>query len=303
MSQKERLNIAVIIPSLEKYGGAERYLIECVREWQRRHDITIYATKINETLLKEHGITEQVKRYQLREYFEGENGLVLNTVLLPKIWRGEIGVHDLYHTHLWPTHLIDLHPMVWFPHEPLRLLHDLRYEQNVQVLGDTAVRNLHIYPKYNYDRIGDALFEASMSAIDAIDKTSRPDCIVANSQYTAKYLEKVYGQPVKKVVYPGVESEVFIELPSDQSLFVTISQLWPHKRVNLLIEAIALVDNAQLIVIGSGPEKDYLVEMACKLGVEDRVFFLSGLSNADLRLILARAYAFFFFHPLKNPSA
>ena len=300
MIDKSSMNLGIIIPFLEKYGGAERYLIECIRYWQDRHNITIYATKINQALLFEHGISEAVKLHKLTGYFEGEHSMVLNALLLPKIWREEIGHHDLYHTHLWPTHLIDLHPMVWFPHEPLRVLHDLRLEQNVENLGNEAARNIHIYPKYNYDRIGDSLYDAYLNSIDCMDKAASPDCIVANSKYTAGYLEEVYNQPVKNVVYPGVEPEAFIDLPRDKNLFVTISQLWPHKRVNLLVEAIALTDETQLIIIGSGPEKDRLLGMAEKLGVDDRVFFLSGLSNNELSLVLARACAFL-FSPIKEP--
>ncbi len=288
------LNLAIIIPSLEKYGGAERLLIECVYRWQDRHDITIYAAGINEHILKEHGIGSQVKRMLLSPYFEGEHSMLLNALLLPKIWQEEIGQHDLYHTHLWPTHLVDLHPMVWYPHEPLRVLHDLRFDQNVETVGKDIARNIHIYPKYNYDRIGDSLYEAYLSSIDTMDKAVRPERIVANSRYSAKYLENVYGTPVSDVVYPGVEPEAFIELPIDHNLFVTISQLWPHKRIKLLIEAIALTDDTQLIVIGAGPEKERLQEMASKLGVEDRVFFLSGLTNWELALVLARACAFLF---------
>ncbi|WP_432472038.1 glycosyltransferase [Amphritea sp. HPY] len=300
VSSTPRMDLAIIIPFLEKYGGAERYLIECISRWQDRHDITLYATKISDKLLVEHGIGDQVKRIELSPYFEGEHSMVLNAQLLPKVWREEIGRHELYHTHLWPTHIIDLHPMVWFPHEPLRVLHDLRYEQNVESVGKDAARNIHIYPKYNYDRIGDSLYSAYLSSIEAMDKAAKPERIVANSGYTAKYLEDVYGSPVNDIVYPGVEPEMFIDLPVDKNLFVTISQLWPHKRINLLIEAIALTDDTQLMVIGSGPEKERLIEIATKLGVENRVFFLSGLTNRELSLVLARACAFL-FSPIKEP--
>jgi hypothetical protein len=50
----KRLSMAVIIPELAKYGGAERYLIECVSRWQKLHDITIYSSVVNADLLAEH---------------------------------------------------------------------------------------------------------------------------------------------------------------------------------------------------------------------------------------------------------
>jgi glycosyltransferase involved in cell wall biosynthesis len=294
------MDIAIVIPSLEKYGGAERVAIACAENWQHRHAITIYSTTIDEALLREHGIGGGVKLRRLTPYFAGEHSMLLNAILLPKIWRREIGRHDIYFAHLWPTHLIDLHPMVWYPHEPLRVLHDLRFEHNIQRVGDGVARNIHVYPKYNYDRIGDSPYEAYLSAIDAMDRTARPDRVVANSRYTSLYLESVYGAPVHDVVYPGVDVDDFIDLPIDRNLFVTIGQLWPHKRVNLLIEAISMTDEAQLVVIGSGPEGDRLAELAVRLGVQDRVFFMSGLTNREMRLILARANAFL-FAPIKEP--
>jgi hypothetical protein len=184
--------------------------------------------------------------------------------------------------------------MVWFPHEPLRLSHDLRYEQDVTRLGRDIAHNIHVYPKFNYDRLGDRYFEAYLNSVDDMDKAAKPDRIVANSRYTARYLEEIYGRPVTDVVYPGVCPEDFIALPTDPKLFVTIGQLWGHKRVGLLLEAIALTDETQLIVIGSGVEQAHLEVLAERLGVADRVFFLSDLSNHEVRLVLARACAFLY---------
>jgi glycosyltransferase involved in cell wall biosynthesis len=294
-----RLNLGIVIPALEKHGGAERYLIECVKFWQHRHDITIYATTFNRNLLSESGITEAVNLIELEPHFEGEHSFLMNAVLLPKLWRQQIGRHDVYHTHLWPSHLVDLHPMVWFPHEPLRVLHDLRFEQRLQQTGQ-ASREVHVYPKYNYDLIGGGLYDAYRSAIDGMDRTVTPEFTVANSGYTAGYLARIYGRDMPHTIYPGVDAENFIDLKVDQKLFVTISQLWPHKRVNLLIEAIALTDEIQLIVIGSGLELDHLQSLCVKLGVDDRVFFLSGLSNYEVRLVLARSCAFLFC-PIREP--
>jgi glycosyltransferase involved in cell wall biosynthesis len=288
-----RLDLAIIVPALEKHGGAERYLIECVKYWQHRHDITIYAEAFNGSLLRESGIIESVKLVELAPSFDGEHSFLLNALLLPKRWRQQIGRHDVYHAHLWPTHLVDLHPMVWFPHEPLRALHDLRFEQ-------PQASSIHIYPKYDYDVVDDTWHDASCAAIEAMDPTVVPDLTIANSRYTAEYLAKVYGHEVPHVVYPGVDPEGPINLKVDPKLFVTISQLWPHKRVGLLIEAIALTDETQLIVIGSGPELEHLQSISAKLGVEDRVFFLSGLSNYEVKLVLARACAFLFC-PVREP--
>lgn len=314
------LDIGIIIPELTKYGGAERLLIECVARWQYRHRITLYASKFDESILKEHEVDPTVNLVPISPHFRDAHSIVLNAVLLPKIWEQEIGRHDVYHAHLWPCHLIDRHPMVWYPHEPLRILSDLRFEETIpDRLGST--RNIHIYPKYNYDGVSVAYREAYLNAIDLFDKLGRPDCIVANSKYSAAYLGEVYGIETPEVVYPGVNVGDFIypltpaavrssgigstarsasQSMVDENVFLTVGQLWRHKRIGLAIEALKMVERAQLYVVGHGPELSNLRRMAESLGVDDRVFFLSGLTNHELRILYGRALAVV-FTPIKEP--
>jgi glycosyltransferase involved in cell wall biosynthesis len=306
------IDIGVIIPELAKYGGAERLLLECVSRWQTQHTVTIYASKFNHDMLSEHGVREPVSIVKISPYFEGEHAPLLNCTLLPKIWEQEIGNHDVYNAHLWPTHLIDLRPMVWYPHEPLRVLHDLRGEELFDSSDVAFKRRIHLYPKQDYQAVSAKFLEAYLNAMDLHDKVGRPERIVANSRFTAQYLQQAYQRDVTDVVYPGVNLDDFVpvwppplspvrkghhqknDLRADENVFVTIGQLWPHKRINLVIEAIKLVDDAQLYVIGDGPEREPLADLANRIGVADRVFFLSGLSNLELRVTLARCLAVVF---------
>lgn len=298
--KKKSLDIGIIIPELTKYGGAERFLIECVSRWQHIHRLTLYASKFNLQLLKEHRVGNDVTLVQLSPYFKGENSFLLNSVLLPKIWEHEIDMHDIYHTHLWPTHLIDIHPSVWYPHEPLRILNDLKFNQHLDAIDGTKKRKLHIYPKYNYDTVSDVTYDATLKAINSYDQLGTPDRIVANSRFSAKHLEEVYGRQVRDIVYPGVNVDEFIYMPSYENILLTIGQLWPHKRIKLLIEAIKHVADVQLYVVGAGPEYDRLVGISENLGVSDRVFFLQNLTNKELQILFTRAFAVA-FTPTKEP--
>lgn len=282
------MNIGVVIPELKKYGGAEKYLIECIKRWQYEHDLTIYAMAINEEMLHENGLYKYNCK-EITSYIEGEHSLLLNGVLLPKIWEREIGAHDIYYTHLWPMHLLNLHPMVWCPQEPLRTLNDLRFEQPVVATRQEASRNIHTYPKSTYDSIDINLFSAYQSAVAAFDTTGRPDKILANSQYAAQYLSKVYSIEHVQVTYPGINKEDFFYQPPDENIILNVNQLWPHKRVNLLIEAMNYVENAQLYIVGSGPEEPVLQEQVKQLGLSDRVFFMHGVTNEELSILYARA--------------
>ena len=298
-NNRSKFNLAVIIPELCKYGGAERYLIECLMRWQDLHWITVYATKFNEELLAESGLTK-IKTKRLTPRFEGEHATLLNAVLLPKIWETEIGRHDVYHTHLWPTHLLNLHPMVWFPHEPLRMLYDLRYAQIEDDSIGKLQKKLHFYPKQTYDNIDGNEYEATLAAIEAFDKTGHPDRVVGNSKYTAEYLHSVYGYEVKDFVYPGVTVDDVPLLPGTNDIVLTIGQLWPHKRMRIIIEAVSQLEGVQLYIVGSGPEKAHLERIAERLGVADRVFFLHGLDNQEVKILLARCLCVV-FTPAREP--
>jgi glycosyltransferase involved in cell wall biosynthesis len=294
------LDIGIIIPELQKYGGAERVLIECMRRWQRRHRLTLYSTNTNLGLLAEAGI-DAVTCRPLSPPFDGDHAVLLNSTLLPKIWEGEVGQHDIYHTHLWPTHLLNLHPMVWYPHEPLRLVNDLLYSLGSEGEDSLEIEHfLHFYPRQTYDRVSEAHYESVLRTISTFDQTGRPDRIVANSRYTAKSLEAIYGTPVRDVVYPGVTVGDFVGGAGAQDIVLAVGQLWRHKRMRLIIEAMFHVEGLKLCIVGSGPEKPGLQSAAERIGVADRVEFLSGLSNREVQALFARCLCTVFM-PVREP--
>lgn len=294
------LDIGIVIPQLTKYGGAERLLIECLARWQYKHKLTVYSTAFNPAVINEHGIGKSVSFRCLSPQIENNaHSFLLNASFTPKLWSAEIGRHDVYNTHLWPTHLTDVSPAVWYPHEPLRLLHDLRNNKDAVGFTSEEERRVHIYPKYTYDTVHAGYFQPMLSAAGAFDGTGAPYRIVANSHYCAKYIETVYKRPVSRVVYPGVTVDDFLP-PMASEYLLTVAQLWPHKRVHLAIQSLRLLEDMQLYIVGSGPEKEALVTQAKELGVYDRTFFLSGLTNHELQIVFSRALAVIFM-PVREP--
>lgn len=67
-------------------------------------------------------------------------------------------------------------------------------------------------------------------------------------------------------------------LPPGDLIIATIGSLIKRKGIDLLIRSLAALmasgEEAQLLVIGSGPEREALVALAVELGVGDRVHFL-----------------------------
>lgn len=294
------LDVGVVIPQLAKYGGAERLVVECLSRWQHKHNITVYAEDFNRAMLEEHGIGGNIVLKRLSpQVSDNAFTFLLNSTFTPKLWSGEIGRHDIYNTHLWPLHLLDVEPAVWYPHEPLRMLYDLRADKDIVSLTTDEERRVHIYPKYTYDNVGQSLFQPMLRAAEAFDRTGCPWRIIANSAYCASYIESVYGRKADRVVYPGVTPGDFLP-PMANEYILTVAQLWPHKRINLILQSLRLMDDIHLYVVGNGPEKEHLVSQAKELGIYDRTFFLSGLTNHELQIVFSRALAVVFM-PIREP--
>lgn len=103
-----------------------------------------------------------------------------------------------------------------------------------------------------------------------------------------------------RVHHTGVDADLFV--PVDRAaakrtlgiegpLIVTAAALNPRKGQSLAIEALALVPNATLVLIGHGPERPRLEALARRLGLEQRVRFLGALPHGELPLWFAAADA------------
>ncbi|MBF0254009.1 MAG: glycosyltransferase family 4 protein [Candidatus Omnitrophica bacterium] len=62
-----------------------------------------------------------------------------------------------------------------------------------------------------------------------------------------------------------------------------------QKNVSLLLSALAPLEWAELEIIGDGPDRRYLAEMAIKLGMDHRVFFRGWKSTSELKAHLRLA--------------
>jgi glycosyltransferase involved in cell wall biosynthesis len=73
---------------------------------------------------------------------------------------------------------------------------------------------------------------------------------------------------------------------TNQMRFAFIGRLIPLKRVDMLIQALVFLPDVIFRIIGDGPEKKALQELASGLGVQDRVEFLGHIPNENLEAVL-----------------
>lgn len=135
------------------------------------------------------------------------------------------------------------------------------------------------------------------------------DVFLANNQLARDYLAGTLQVPDDRIVVgwwlAGLPPDLAPTLPAGAPpvpegtpLFVSAGRLIPPKGVDLLIEAVAAyrreLGPCVLWVIGDGPERAALAELARRLGVEDSVAFLGPVDHAGFKGALQACQAFVF---------
>lgn len=92
------------------------------------------------------------------------------------------------------------------------------------------------------------------------------------------------------VIHLGIPKPFFIEkareyfgFKPDDTLLITVGRLIPRKSLGDLINVIGILkdSNIKLVVIGDGPERKNLVELASSLNVSDRIIFSGYISDEE----------------------
>jgi glycosyltransferase involved in cell wall biosynthesis len=124
----------------------------------------------------------------------------------------------------------------------------------------------------------------------------RVDATVAISDYVARFVEKTMrgiGDRMH-VVRNGVDTDYFVPRTTERSAedpftFVVACRLEAWKGVDLVVDAMARVDGARLVVVGDGAERERLEASARSLGVSDHVVFAGYERDPRARIAAADA--------------
>ncbi len=79
------------------------------------------------------------------------------------------------------------------------------------------------------------------------------DYFIANSNFIAKRIKKVYGRQAE-VIYPPVDVSAYELCEKKEDFYLTASRMVPYKKVRLIVEAFNEMPDKKLVVIGDGPE-------------------------------------------------
>jgi glycosyltransferase involved in cell wall biosynthesis len=114
------------------------------------------------------------------------------------------------------------------------------------------------------------------------------DRFVADSRFVARRVLKSYRRHAD-VIYPPVDTEQFVVGADKGDYYLTVSRLWPYKRVDLIVQAFAALPDRKLVIIGTGPDFARLKRMATP-----NVELLGYQPEPVVREHMQRARAFLF---------
>jgi glycosyltransferase involved in cell wall biosynthesis len=117
---------------------------------------------------------------------------------------------------------------------------------------------------------------------------NRVDRYIANSEYMARRLRKLYNREAD-VVYPPVDIDSFMLERNKEDYYVTVSRLVPFKRMDLLVEAFNRMPNKKLYILGDGPEMKKL-----KAAAGPNIVFTGFCDRATVNNYVKKARAFLF---------
>lgn len=118
---------------------------------------------------------------------------------------------------------------------------------------------------------------------------ARPDYLIANSQYIAKRINKVYRRTAD-VIYPPIDTESFQLTTAKENFYITASRFVPYKCIDVIIRAFTQMPDKKLIIIGDGPENSNLRKLATTPNIEFKGFLKKEL----LLNYIQKAQAFIF---------
>ena len=114
------------------------------------------------------------------------------------------------------------------------------------------------------------------------------DAMVANSEFIARRIKKIYGREAE-VVYPPVDVDAFSLHADKEDFYLAASRMVPYKRIDVIVESFAGMPDKELVVIGDGP-----CMRAVRAKAAPNVKILGYQPFERLRHCMQRARAFVF---------
>lgn len=172
------------------------------------------------------------------------------------------------------THSNQLH--ICYCHSPMRYAWDLYHQYLREANLNRGVKGW--FAKYILHRI----------RIWDVIAANRVDFFIANSNYIAKRIKKIYNKEAT-VIYPPVNTDDFELYEQKEDFYLVASRMVPYKKIDVVVQAFAQMPDRKLVVIGEGPDFKRIKSIATK-----NIELLGYQSFASLKEHMQKAKAFVF---------
>lgn len=172
-------------------------------------------------------------------------------------------------------------PCVWMCHEPSAFVHS--WSNICSIKGPMRLATIAANPP--------------LQVIDRL-LVAQTDRIIANSQFTAAAVHRIYGRDADAIAHPPVRTDTVVVPCVPRDCIVSLGSLIRFKRVDLAVQGYALaqremgVELPPLLIAGDGPERPALQRLVDRLGLRERVHLIGRVSDEEKRALYARALLF-----------
>jgi glycosyltransferase involved in cell wall biosynthesis len=263
------VKVAVLYWQLANFGGAERVVLSIAKHFNSTVFTGFYDPK------KTYPQFGQIKVQEYGSFFKNSSFRMYEAAF--ESMKLDLEGFDVINPHNFPNSFVSLRfgsRTVWYCHAPMRAVYDLK-----------------VFYSSNLPDFKKTIFWSHHSLLELLDKAAlkRIPKILTNSEVTKKRIQKYYHKN-SVVVYPGINTELYRkESFEDFVLFVGGLSRYSNeanKRPELAIDAMRLLKDKQLLIVGGGANKPYLEAHS-----PDNVKFLGNVSDKTLIDLYARCSA------------
>lgn len=262
------MNIAFAATRLTKYDAASNYTTAVLEELSRNNKVDLYAFSV------EREISKNVKQYN----YTGKNKHNLVSVL-----SAIVRIYSLTKKFL----KYDLVVLVGPDITVLPGIHLAKFlNPDIKLVWD-----FHGFTPPRFLQGDGQKFLTRIRQMASFWSMRYSDCIKVDSNYVKKEVESKIGKRDIKVLPVGINTTIFnssdINTFKDRHLYgkfvmIYVGRLVASKRIDFLIKAMPALQEAVLLVVGDGDERDKLQNLVHSFNLKDKVIFIGRVSDEDL---------------------
>ncbi|EPL8196922.1 TPA: glycosyltransferase family 4 protein [Klebsiella aerogenes] len=273
------LNVGIVADWFITYAGSEKVVAELIKSYPESHLYSVVDFLSSEN--KKHFQNKEITTTFIQRLPKAKKKYQTYLPLMPlAIEQLDVSSHDVI---LSSSHAVakgvltgpdQLH--ISYVHSPIRYAWDLQHQYLREAGLDHGVKGMIAKLILHKMRMWD------------YRTANGVDHFIANSQFIARRIKKVYGREAD-VIYPPVDVNRFLLNEAKEDYYFTASRLVPYKRIDLIVEAFSHMPNRKLVVVGDGPEMQKIKSKATS-----NIEILGYQSNEVMQEHMRNAKAFVF---------